>query len=199
MRKLLLILLSVLASCDKRGLDSASMFSKNGDLKEKIALVQMIDSSSHTQGWNISSELCSYLTQDLSRKDTLYVIPTGDEVQLSALKNPFSKNLDWMSQDFNHIHYVAFTELLKYEESPQEDPQLAHNLDISVRVRVFKKTDQGFEPILQEIVQHSYMLPSLLTNSLSLQPEYNTYGYELSPLGIAHKNFSSLIAKRIRD
>jgi hypothetical protein len=199
MRKSVFIFLAALASCDKRSLDSASMFSKNGELKEKIALVQMIDSSSHSQNWDISSELCSYLSQDLARKDTLYVIPTGDQVQLSSSKNPFSKNISWIEQDFHHINYIAFTELLKYDEATEEDPQIAHNLDISVRVRVFKKTDSGYTPILQEIVQQSYSLPSLLTNSLSLQPDFNDAGYELSPLGIAHKNFSGLISKRIRD
>jgi hypothetical protein len=200
MKKSLLILVALFCSCcQKRGMDSASMFNKIGDLKEKIALVHMIDSSSHTLTWDISSELSSYLQRDLGRKDTLYVVPTHEEVSLSSVKNPFSHNTSWIEQDFPHIHYVAFTELLKYEEPHEGDSHLGENLSISVRVRVFKKTDQGFIPILQEIVQQSYMIPSLLSKTLNLQPKYNTQGYDLSPLGVAHQNFSSLVAKRIRD
>jgi hypothetical protein len=199
MKKNFVLILLILVSCQKRSLDSASMFTRSGQLKDKIALVEMIDSSAMEHKWNVASELTSYLQKELGRKDNLYVMPIGQELHLSSSKNPFSKEIDWLSDHFAHTQYVAFSELLKYEEQLQEDPTVGHKLDLSCRVRVFENTGQGFRVVLQEIVQESYIIPSLFTTSLSLQPEYHTTGYDLSPLGVAHQNFSSLISKRIRD
>lgn len=194
--KLLVILTLLLAtSCHKRSLDSASMFSKSGDLKDKIALVPMIDSSQSKLEWSITDELSSYLAQDLARKDTLYVVPCNT-LELNCFKNPFSQKLDWLEPNFAHTQYVAFTELLKYQSSKTSAVAMTATIEMSVRVRVFEKTAEGFKPILQEIVQDSYLVPALGSQSLSLEPAPNT---PLSPLSIAHQNFSKLVAKRIRD
>jgi len=199
MKKPFLLLLLFLGSCQKRSMDSLSMFSKSGDLKDKIALTKMVDSSAKTHLWDITTELSSYLEKDIARKDTLYVIPVDDEVKLSSLKNPFSKKLDWLDHHFPHTKYIAFTELLKYEDSSESDPTLGHSLDVSVRIRVFEKQADGFKIVLQEIIQESYMIPSLFSKTLSIQPSYNSPGYELSPVGVAHQNLSRQIAKRIRE
>jgi hypothetical protein len=198
MKKLALLSLALFASCQKRGMDSASMFSKSGMLKEKIALVSMIDSSQNESSWDICDELTSYLHKDLARKDTLYVVPVKNEVSLSCTKNPFSDDTGWIQEHFSHMSYVVFTELLKYEKT-QDDLKLSDQLSVSLRVRVFKNSDHGFSPILQEIVQQNYTLPALLSTAGSLVPAYGSQGYDLSPIGSSHQKFCDYVASRIRD
>jgi len=181
-------------------MDSASLFNKQGDLKDKLALYHVIDSSGSQKSWDVSEELTACLEKQLARKDTLYVVPVKSEIALSSHKNPFEAHPSWINNEFSTADYVVFTELLKYE-NPQaalEENQI-DTLDISLRVRVFKKTESVFTPILQEIVQESYPIPSLLKKSRLIQPTWQTQGYELSPIGIAHDTFTSLVAKRIRD
>lgn len=198
MKKQALIALALLASCQKRGMDSASMFSKSGELKDKIACVSMIDSSHANNSWDIANELTGYLEKHLARKDTLYVIPVKNEVNLSASKNPFSHDTSWLSTHFSHMSFVVFTELLKYEKD-QNESSLSDKLSISARIRVFKNMGEEFQPILQEIIQENFMLPSLLTKTQFLQPSFEDQGYELSPIGSSHQKFAELIASRIRD
>lgn len=198
MKYALIISLIALSSCQKRGMDSASLFSREGHLKDKIACVNMIDSSHCSLKWDVAQELTSYLEKNLSRKDTLYVVGVKNEIALSSAKNPFASDTSWLKDHFCHMKYVVFTELLKHEQQHQES-QLGDQLALSLRVRVFKNTPEGFIPILQEIVQESYMLPSLLTKTSLFQPTYQSQGYELSPIGSSHQKFIELVAARIRD
>lgn len=186
------------SSCQKRSMDSASMFSKSGDIKDKIAFIKTIDSSFSNLKWDICEELTTKIQKEIARKDTLYVIPCHDELQLSSQKNPFSKDISWLNDHFYHVKYVAFTELLKYEQTHLKTG-MNHNLELALRVRLFANTEKGFKPILQEIVTQKYLIPTLLTQTINLQPSYQTQGYDMSPLGVAHNNFASLVAKRIRD
>lgn len=198
MKKSALLILALLTSCQKRGIDSASMFSKGGELKDKIACVSMIDTSQANTSWDVASELSSYLDKHLARKDTLYVIPVKNELNLSAQKNPFSSEFSWLNSHFSHMSYVVFTELLKYEKD-QDNSNITNELSISVRVRVFKNTGTEFIVVLQEIMQETYMLPSLLTKTQFLQPSFQEPGYDLSPVGSSHQKFAELLASRIRD
>lgn len=198
MKKYTLFLLVFLSSCQKRGMDSASMFSKSGDLKDKIAFVKMIDSSFGEHKWDICEELSLNIEKELSRKDSLYVVPCHDEVNVSALKNPFSNDTQWLQVHFSHVKYVAFTELLKYEQK-ELSPGMTHNLEIALRVRIFTQNGQDFVPILQEIVTQKYTIPTLLTQTINLQPSFKSQGYDISPIGVTHQNFASIVAKRIRD
>lgn len=198
MKKHYLLLVLLFSSCQKRGMDSASMFSKSGDLKDKIAFVKMIDSSFSENKWDLCEELSENIQKEIARKDTLYVLPCGQEIELSAQKNPFAQNPLWLNDHFSHVKYVAFTELLKYEQN-QLKTGVTHNLEIALRVRLFANTQNGFKPILQEIVTQKYLIPTLLTQTINLQPSYKSQGYEISPLGVTHQSFASLVAKRIRD
>lgn len=198
MKKHYLLFILFFSSCHKKSLDSASMFSKSGDLKDKIAFVKMIDASGLEHKWDICQELSSYIEKDIARKDTLYVIPCDEQVSLSFQKNPFSEDLIWLHDYFSHVDYVAFTELLKYQQTPLIQG-IKHNLEIALRVRVFAKTNDTFKPVLQEIITQKYLVPTLVTQTINLQPTYPSQGYDLSAVGITHHNFASLVAKRIRD
>jgi hypothetical protein len=198
MKKPYLILLLILGSCQKRGMDSASMFSKSGDLKDKIAFVNMIDSSFSDKKWDVAEELTQSIQKEIARKDTLYVVPCGTELELSSHKNPFSKETSWLDHHFSNVKYVAFTELLKYQQDLLK-AGMTHNLEMALRVRIFANTENGFKPILQEIITQKYLIPTLLTHTINLQPSYKSQGYEISPLGVTHQSFANMVAKRIRD
>lgn len=201
MRKLLALCLLAFSSCQKRSMDSLSMFNQAGDLKDKLALVHMIDSSAYPHTWNVSDELTETLNKELSRKDTFYVMDIKNEVELSTIKNPFSNDTRWILQDFAHVDYVVFTELLKHEQITEKNNPYPSNytLDIALRVRVFKKKENRFEVVLQEIQKDSFILPTIFQNSFMTQPNYQEKGFELSPIGLAHQKFISAAAKRIRD
>lgn len=175
-----------------------SMFSESGDLKDKIAFVKMIDASFAQHKWDICEELSSYIQNDIARKNTLYVVPYNNQVSLSSQKNPFSEDLLWLNEHFSHLNYVVFTELLKYHTDDLLQG-IKPNLTIALRVRMFAKTDNGFKPILQEIITEKYVVPTLFSPANNLQPCYPTQGYDMSPIGITHHNFAKLVAKRIRD
>jgi len=182
-------------------MDSLSMFNKSGDLKDKIAVVHMIDSSAYPHHWDVAAELSDTLDKELARKDTLYVVPVKNEVNLSSSKNPFSNDLSWLNNDFAHVNYVVFTELLKHEQSTTANDLTpsTYTLDIALRVRVFKKCENRFEVMLQEIQTDSFVLPTIFQNSFMTQPSWQERGFEISPIGIAHGKFISETAKRIRD
>lgn len=70
---------------------------------------------------------------------------------------------------------------------------------MSMRVRAFDL--RGNEPlvILQEIVHHSHHVPRPFTSENFFQVSWENAAFNITPVGLAHANFTKEIAKRIDD
>lgn len=178
--------------------------------KPVVTVVPVIDSTKNSFDWNLSDELSSALYQHFAQQDRLALNP-GSKVRAKTKKfaegnNPFGADITWVKHAFQEEEFVVFLELVEHEEVLNHatkkgvDPRnCSADLKMSMRVRVVDL--QGNEPrvILQEMVHDSHFIPRAFTQENFYQVSWGDETFNISPLGLAHGNFTKEIAKRVED
>ncbi len=206
MRYLLTSLLaSVLAAgccCKDKNDQTATRYHEDGRAKPIAALPAMIDTTLFDAPWSIAEELTASIVQSISGRDTIYIQSQDD---FAIAENPFGSDLSWMKREFQNQEFAVFLELAEHELVPSvklknvHPQEIAHNLNMGIRIRVIDLRGSAPKIVLQEMVRNSYYIPKTL-----LPTDYNiiSWGseeYKKTPMGIAHSQIAQEIAARIND
>ena len=190
--------------------DHAMKFHTDGRGKSPIALIPVFDSSCTNIGWDLSEEFTSQLRTKLQKKGHLY-INTPHEINpiLSTLhseQTPFGTDVDWIKEAFSSYEYAIFTELVEHDihSKPVKGSLVdkitpSSELSLTMRVRVFDLRGKQPEVILQEFVHQDHLIPTP-SNLQDRNPgRWRKMTFTLSPMGIAHNQFSKEVSHRIED
>lgn len=194
----------LLSSCAKQQKQEISKFTPDGSLKPTVAIVPVIDNSHSGLPWSVGEEFTLSITDNVTKKNKLYLQDTTSvhaiTEQLREINNPFGGDIRWIKSTFASNQFVVFLELLDHQEEAlhKDSTTGPAELHMSMRVRIFDLTRETPRVILQEIVQEDHYIPKFFTRNLSYQPDWNQDGYNISPMGMAHAEFSQHIAKRIQ-
>ena len=111
-----------------------------------------------------------------------------------------------MKKSFQGDQFVVFLELVEHEEVYKQDrkktadiSECSADLNMSMRVRVFDL--RGTEPkiVLQEMVHDSHFIPRQFTQTNFYQVPWGHESFSISPIGLAHAEFTKEIASRLED
>jgi hypothetical protein len=174
-----------------------------------IALVPIVDNTKNDLPWSLSEELTSTIHYRLSQKGNVYLSDQNKVVgitkHLNKSQNPFSDNLSWVKKAFNGSEFVVFMELIEHVESPLKSSKDASRLDapaelnMSMRVRVVDLRSSQPAIVLQEMVHDSHHVPKQFTRANFHQVPWGQDSFNISPLGLAHAQFTKEIASRVED
>jgi hypothetical protein len=211
-QKFLFSLLSLsvfLASCQKGKNDSYSTLSEASQTKPTVAIAPVIDHSESGLGWDLSDEFTYCVSTRLIQKNKFRVVdPQKTKTQIKKTKvhtNPFGNDLSWVKTTFPGDDFVVFMELIEHREKTREGetvkkPELAHaDLNLSLRLRIIDLRKEHPRIALQEIIQDSHFIPRQLTSYNQDQAPWNSEGFNISPVGIAHASLIKELAGRIED
>lgn len=199
--------LLLMAGCENRKQDETAMQSHAAHGKPVVAFVPVIDRSHSDLTWNVSQELTKNIRDRLYQKNNLYLV-SEDAVanvvkKLHESNDPFGTDLTWVKKAFPQTEFVVFSELVRHREvplytdtSPQDSPA---ELQMVMRLRVVDV--RGAEPkvVLQEFVNDSQNIPRPFTKANFDQVPWGSEMFDISPLGIAHAQFSKEVSSRIDD
>ena len=189
---------------------SQAYHQSSSPVKPTVSIVPVIDNTDNDYSWNLSDELsCSIYTR-IAQKDRI-VVNKSSQVRnkaknITERQNPFGTDLSWMKKIFQDDQFVAFLELVEHEEVPQQtrkkptDPnKCSADLNMSMRIRVLDI--RGKEPVivLQEIVHDSHFIPRPFTQGNFFQVSWDDDCFNISPVGLAHADFTKEIASRIES
>ncbi len=194
----------------KQGQDNTAMYQKGARLKPIVTVIPIVDSTENDLPWNLSDELTSAIDYQLARNNNLYIIePAKARAALKKIKgtqNPFGTDISWIKTTFTDEEFVVFFELVEHEEVLRQDkkkpidPQYCSaDLNISMRVRVFDLRSQQPKVVLQELVHDSHFVPRQFTHVNFHQALWGEDSFSISPMGLAHKEFTKEIATRVED
>lgn len=181
-----------------------------GQVKPKVVLVPLIDSSEHELSWDVADELAKNIDEELKSLGECYV-PYGKEVGVIWNKRYeidfFSSDLSY-AKEFKQTDYIVALELIEHSLSAiqsmellskkRKDSFLANQL-ITSRVRI-KVIDIRYETpkiILYEVFKSCYKFTPSKNTELDLKVCLNEEGYNKTPYGIAHKRLAKNLAARL--
>jgi hypothetical protein len=198
-----------LIGCNKNTcLENQLRYHTDGLAKPKVALIKVIDTSSHDLSWDISAEFTELLMENLLSRSKFYLTDDFHMIGKKQLKqlnlSPYSEDMRWLLEMNSSSEFVIFTEILKHSIETKKDKTynpFSHikTLNLSLRVCALDIRKKNPKIILQEIITEKYSIPfnfgSYKENSSPIAK--NTFN--LSPLGVAHKNILSKVTKEIED
>ena len=170
MKHYLLITLLFLVSCTKHpsSIDQVR-YHDDGVAKPKVAVINVIDTSTHNLDWNLSSEFTELLLERLFTNSKFYLTNDfhmiGDK-QLKELNlSPYSDDMRWLLEMNSSSEFVLFTEILDHtivEATTKSYNPLSQikTLHLSVRVCVLDIRKSTPKVILQEVITKEYSISS---------------------------------------
>jgi hypothetical protein len=190
--------------------DQVTRFHDDGRAKPVVAFVPVFDRSDAQVGWNLSDEFTDQLRSRFQKHNNFF-LSTPNEINqvvadLSAADNPFSTDTLWIKDAFDQYEFAIFTELVEHDVhlKPLKGSFIdkitpSSELSLIMRVRVFDLRGSAPEVILQEFVEQSHLIPKP-TNINEPSPEkWRKMTFIVSPLGLAHAQFTKEIVKRVED
>jgi len=207
---ILTLCLAIFGCSTNNQYDHAAKFHDDGRAKPVVALIPVFDRSAANLGWDLSEEFTDQRRSKLQKKSNFY-LSTSDEVNqvvanLNSEDTPFSTNIDWIKEEFSRHEYVIFTELVEHDIHTKslkgnfmDKITPSSELSLTMRVRVFDLRGKQPEVILQEFVHQDHLIPRP-SNLQEPNPEkWRKMTFMVSPLGIAHNQFSKEVINRIED
>lgn len=207
-----LLLTLAMTGCNetKHDHETSAVHQKGADLKPVVTLVPVIDSTSNDLTWNLSDELTSSIDYQLSRCQDLKVAdPAKAYAALKKVKetqNPFSADTIWIKKAFSNEQFVVFLELVEHEEvlrqnkkKPVDAQYCSADLNMSMRVRVFDLRGEQPKVVLQELLRDTHFVPRQFTQVNFYQAPWGSDTFSISPIGLAHSEFTKEIATRIQE
>ncbi len=201
----------VAAGCDDNSQNNTQAYHQAPiQAKPIVAIVPVIDNTKSDYEWNLSDELSSTLYYRLGQQDK-FSIADAPHVRAKLKKfkeekNPFSTDISWIKKTFQGDQFVVFLELVEHEEvlkldrkKTAEPKDCAADLNMSMRVRVFDLRGNEPKVILQELVHDSHFIPRQFTQTNFYQVPWGHESFSISPVGLAHAEFTKEIASRIED
>jgi hypothetical protein len=207
---LILMVASVLfvSSCQKEDEDAAFVPSASSS-KAVVAVVPVIDNSHSDVSWSLSEEFTYAIYDRLAQKNQLFLIEAQKVRSLTKKLpencNPFDQDLQWVKKIFSEDDFVVFLELVDHQETPilgqrKSSPRdCAAELNMTMRVRVLDIREAEPKIVLQELIHDSHHIPKQFTRFNFTQVAWGETTYSISPLGLAHAQFSKEIANRVTD
>lgn len=174
--------------------------------KPIVAFVPVIDHSNNDLTWSLSQELTREVCGSLLQRDIFYLL-SPDKVQIMVKKlneshDPFGTDLAWVKKAFPNTEFVVFSEVVKhaetplYPDKPQDSPA---ELTMMVCIRVFDLRGQEPKIVLQELIQNTQNIPRQFTKANFFQISWGNEMFDISPLGMAHRDLIKEISSRIED
>lgn len=200
----------IAGGCDDEQSQMHSYNQTNTQVKPIVAVVPVIDNTKNTYDWSLSDEFSSTIYYRLSQQDRIFLVDAphvrAKTKKLGEGQNPFGPEFSWVKKAFHGDEFVVFLELVEHEEvlkqdrkkpSPQEN--CAADLNMSMRIRVFDL--RGLEPkiVLQELVHDTHFIPRPFTQANFHQVPWGDMSFSISPMGLAHAEFTKEIASRLDD
>ncbi|MCH9620724.1 MAG: hypothetical protein S4CHLAM20_01250 [Chlamydiia bacterium] len=209
MKKSLYLILLLLISCNKTSNSSEQvLFHDDGLAKPKLAVVKVIDNSSHNLEWDLSTELTDFLVEQLFSSSRFYLTDDFHLIGSNQLKSmelsPYSDDMRWLLEMNSSSEFVLFTEILNHHiETPISTSYnpLSHikTLHLSLRICVLDIRRQSPKVILQETINKTYSIPFAFGKYEEDGSPLTKNTFALSPIGIAHKSILSEATKEIED
>lgn len=196
--------------CTKSVHEQATRYHDDGRSKPIIALVPVFDRSGAQLSWSLSEEFTDHIRQRFLKGSNFY-INTPEQINaeiasLSEANDPFARDFSWISQTFDQEEFVVFTELVEHNIHPK---QLRNNfldklspsceLSMTMRIRVFDMRGESPEVILQELIHQSHLIPKPSDLKEQSPDKWKKMTFSVTPMGLAHFQFSKEVSKRIED
>lgn len=179
----------------------------NGALKPKVALIPVIDSSSHELPWSLSDEFSDLIYLKLFETGNFYFTSDFEQVGknpfISKEMNPFAEDLQWLLEMSSPTEFMIFVELFKHRLTEKEKSLLHvtqnYTLDISFRVKVVDIRVSPPRVVLQELFEDSFQIAWKLDSVDYKNRGWSKTAFFLSPIGIAHMQMCKQMTKQIED
>lgn len=207
-----LSLLALIAQgCDDNGSSTTTFYHQPPmQIRPIVSIVPVIDNTKNNYVWDLSDELSSALYSRLFQQDKFFVVESAQvREKIKKIKkeqNPFGTDFAWVKKTFQGDEFVVFLELVEHEEvvkqdrkRPSDPKDFPADLNMSMRVRVFDIRGNEPKVILQELIHDSHFIPRQFTHLNFDQVAWGDESFAISPVGLAHAEFTKEIASRLED
>lgn len=205
------LLALIAGGCNENRQDNSQAYRHlPGEIKPVVSIVPVIDNTENQYAWNLSDELSSSIYNRIAQREHV-IVNKASQVrnkvkQINENQNPFDPDISWTKKVFKDDQFVVFLELVEHEEiliqdrKKISDPQnCSADLNMSMRVRVLDLRGKEPKIVLQELIHNSHFIPRPFTQCNFFQASWGDECYSISPVGLAHSEFTKEIALRIED
>jgi len=196
--------------CTNKNYEQVTRFHDDGRSKPIVAIVPVFDRTQARVGWSLSEEFTDHIKYQIAKGNDIY-LSSSDEINksvenLNEQDNPFQNECEWIQAAFPNQEYVVFTEFVEYDIHRKEISQRfidkltpSSELSMTMRIRVFDLRAGQVKIILQELIHQDHLIPKGSSRGQEDPDKWKRVTFPLTPLGIAHGQFSRQAAKRIKE
>ena len=190
--------------------DQATRFHDDGRAKPIVALPPVFDRSGAEIGWSLSEEFTDHIRVRIMKRNNFY-LNTPDEINvvitsLNEENNPFSSDIGWIKDAFKDHEFVVFTELVEHDIHAKplkgnffDKITPSSVLALTMRIRIFDLRGEKPQIVLQELVHQNHLIPKPSNLSDLNSERWKKMSFNISPLGLAHSQFTKEVSKRIEE
>jgi len=206
----LLTLCLSFVSCTTTSQDQNTRYHDDGRSKPTVAFVPVFDRSGAEVSWSLSEEFTDHLKQRFLKRSNFYLNTTEDinhEIDtLTEQNDPFASEISWVGETFSKEEFVVFAELVEHDIHDKEAKNNfldkitpSSEISMTMRIRVFDLREETPKIVLQELVTQSHLIPKPSDLREESPDRWRKMTFSITPLGLAHAQFSKEVAKRIED
>lgn len=197
--------------CTTKGIHQhVTYYHDDGRSKPIVALIPVFDRSNAKISWNLSEEFTDHMRQRFSKRNNFY-LNSPDQINteietLNESNNPFALDTAWIARAFKGEEYVIFTELVEHDIHPKKAKGSffdkltpSHELSMTMRIRVFDLRSDIPKVVLQELIHQNHLIPKPSDFGGRNPNLWKKRTFFVTPLGLAHIQFSKEIVERIED
>lgn len=189
--------------------DSQAYYQSAKQTKPTVSIIPIIDHTKSDYEWNLSDELSSSIFNRLAEQNHLAIVdPLRAQAKFKKFhqENPFGPEVTWMKKAFQGDDFVVFLELIEHQEVLKHDrkkvaspEECSADLNMSMRIRAFDLRGEKPKVILQELVHDSHFIPRQFTQANFYQVPWGHESFGISPIGLAHAEFTKEISSRLES
>lgn len=205
------LLALIAGGCNNNNQNDSQAFNQTATQgKPVVSIVPIIDNTKNDYDWSLSDELSSNIYYRLDQRGKFAIVDAphvrAKTKKLKEGENPFGPDISWVKKSFQGDQFVVFLELVEHEEVYKQDrkktadiSECSADLNMSMRVRVFDLRGKEPKIVLQELVHDSHFIPRQFTQANFYQVPWGHESFSISPIGLAHAEFTKEITSRLED
>ena len=194
-------------SCEQTDKAHQTLVHQDGRIKPKLLTLNVIDRSSNSIPWDLSSEFTELVHHQLKNFGSIYLQSPEDldeNIDPYELAKQIQRSPKLCSTKIGAEEFLASVEIIEHKIAPtghktiQANAQ-THLLTIKARIKVFDLRKNKAELVLSEIVESQTFVPWQLSTINYKKNHINTTQYKVTPIGLGHKQMAQQISERIHD
>jgi hypothetical protein len=193
-----------------RNYRDTTLYQLSGRQKPIVAVLPVIDNTSENNlRWDLSRELTDEIRKRVYDSKKIYLLRDGGNLEIAKqLSTPNPQAISTTAiANLGAAEFAVVAEIIEQDEEPYginraslDHPvraEVGSVLSLALRVRVIDVRHEEPKVVLQEVLDHDYVIARAYMNCDYAKMPWGTEAYTRTPMGMAHSRLIRELVSRV--